>query len=165
MGWAVHLAPYLQLLGATTPTASGVIAASSGLGVLGSLVFGTLVDRRSPRNVMMGVLLAYATGFSLLALEPALASAIAGSLAMGFIGGGLMPVYTTLLAKRFGPESLGRAFGLTNTFMLPLGFGLPPLAGFVVTTRGSYAPVLWALVGLYALGVFSLTRVQGRFDR
>jgi predicted MFS family arabinose efflux permease len=165
MGWAVHLAPYLQGLGATTPIASGVIAASSGFGVLGGIAFGQLVDRRNPRSVMVAVLLTNAVGFSLLALEPVFALAVGAAVGMGFIGGGIMPVYTTLLAKRFGPESLGRAFGLTNIFLLPLGFGLPPVAGFVASTRGSYALALWGLVALYGVGAFALTRVRGPFTR
>jgi predicted MFS family arabinose efflux permease len=165
MGWAVHLAPYLQGLGATTAVASGVIAASSGLGVLGGVAFGQLVDRRHPRSVMVSVLLTNAAGFSLLALEPAFALAVAAAVGMGFIGGGILPVYTTLLARRFGPESLGRAFGLTNIFMLPLGFGLPPVAGFVASSRGSYALALWGLVTIYAVGALALTRVRGPFSR
>jgi predicted MFS family arabinose efflux permease len=165
MGWAVHLAPYLQGLGATTRGASGVIAAGSGIGVLGGLAFGYLVDRRNPRNVMIFVLLSNAAGFALLSANPALAYAAAVAIAIGFVGGGILPIFTTLLAKRFGPESLGRAFGLTNLFMLPLGLGLPPIAGYVMSTQGSYSVALWGMVGIYACGVFALTHVRGSFDR
>ena len=115
--------------------------------------------------MMQGILLTTAGGFLLLSAEPALPVAVATAIGIGFAGGGIMPVYTMLLALRFGPESLGRAFGLTNVFLLPLGFGLPPLAGLVVANLGSYALALWAIVGLYLVGGVLLLRVRGPFRR
>ena len=165
MGWAVHLAPYLQGVGATTAGASSVIATSSGVGVLGGLLFGHLVDRNHPRTLMVVLVLTNATGFLFLSFEPTLVLASGAAIGIGFLGGGILPIYTTLLARRFGPESLGRAFGLTNLFMLPMGFGLPPVAGYVATHSGSYTAALWGIVAIYGLAIFSLLRVRGPFDR
>ena len=149
---------------ALSTTASAVIAGGSGLGMLGGLAFGMLVDRRSPRSLMLVIVASQAACFALLSSEPHLAIASAGAVTMGFVGGGILPTYMTLLAGRFGTQSLGRAFGLTNMFMLPLGLGLPPLVGFIVERHGSYSPALLGILTLFLVAAVLISRVRGPFD-
>ena len=165
MGWAVHLAPYLQALGADTTYASRVIGAGSGLGVLGGLLFGMLNDRHGPRLMMLVVLVLSGFGYSMLSFEPVLTLASITALGLGLVGGGLLPTYALLLARRFGADNLGRAFGLTNLFMLPLGLGLPPLVGLVVERTGSYGAPLFAVSTLFVLAAVGVLQVRGPLDR
>lgn len=160
MGWAFHVAPFLQGLGASTALASLVLAAGAALGVSGGLFFGWLVDRVSPRLVMLCLMITASAGYFALSLEMPLRFTIPCAFAVSFAAGGAMPSYTTLLTSRFGAASIGRALGMTNLFMLPFGFGIPPIAGAVVTATGSYAPALVGIACVLAFGALALTRLR-----
>jgi predicted MFS family arabinose efflux permease len=161
-GWSSQLAPYLDGLGLSLRSTALVVAAGGGIAVVGTLGLGALADRRSP-----ALLLGAALGIGCLcwlayASEASLAVAIAAALVFGIIAGGIMPLYTHLVAQRFGPASLGRALGLTNLLMLPMSAAAGPLTAAVYDATGSYRPALLGFVVAYGLAIFALV-ASGRW--
>ncbi|MBW2267575.1 MAG: MFS transporter [Deltaproteobacteria bacterium] len=155
-GWMSQLAPYFSGLGLSLRATALVVAAGGGIAVIGTLSMGSLADRVSPA-LLLGVVLGagslcwivYASGVSV-------PVAITTALVFGALTGGLMPLYTQLVAQRFGTTSLGRALGLTNLLMLPVSAISGPLAAAAYDTTGSYRVALLGFVVVYALAIFSL---------
>ena len=85
-------------------------------------------------------------------------------LGFGLTTGGFIPVYTTILARRFGPASIGRGMGLTNLFMLPVSAGAGPAAAAVFDVTGNYDGALLAFLAAFGLALFGMAWVA-RSDR
>lgn len=152
-GWLAHLAPFLADVGATTTHAGSLLAASQGLAVIGTFGFGALADRRSSVAILATIFAFQIGSFFWLRSHPTLFVVSSIVVAVGILGGGIMPVCVHLLAERFGAGSLGRAVGLANLTMLPFGAGLPLLAGALRDAQGSYDGVMLVCAGLLLTGV------------
>src|SRR5262245_219237 len=84
--------------------------------------------------------------------------------ALGSAGGGMMPVYASLIGRIFGPASFGSVMGLAGLVMLPFFLTMPPLAAALRDANGSYAGA--GLVFVAALGagaaLLAFPRVEAR---
>ncbi|EMY35211.1 major facilitator superfamily protein [Arthrobacter crystallopoietes BAB-32] len=130
--------------------------------VLVSRLFaGRLQDRRGDNMVMYPLLLVFAAGLALLAVEPSPVTIVLAAVGTGLGFGGLMPAVQAIAVKAVPEARIGLA---TSTFfvMLDVGVGFGPvlLGVFLPLTgfAGMYA-VLCALVVL-TIGVYLL--VHGR---
>jgi len=112
---------------------------------------------------MVVVLLIGSACFASYLATPPLALLTAAVVLAGLVSGGLMPVYSNLVAQRFGAASVGRAMGLSNLCLLPFGFGLPLVAGAMRDANGNYlstAALCAAFLALGALFVFVSSRIE-----
>jgi predicted MFS family arabinose efflux permease len=155
-GWSAHLAPFVRDLGASTGQASLYIGSAQGIAILGTLGFGYLADRRSPTSLIAVLLAVQVACLTLFLAEPGLGWLAAGVLLFGLMGGAMMPVYSQLLAQRFGAASLGKAMGLSNLFLLPFGFGLPMIGGALRDSQGSYSGMIALCAGMLACALIVL---------
>jgi MFS family permease len=80
----------------------------------------------------------------------------------GIVGGGMMPVYTMLIARIFGPASFGRVMGLAGLVVMPFSFAAPPTAGALRDVTGSYGPALLLFIGVLALGALVLLALRAK---
>lgn len=155
-GWTSQLAPYLEELGFSLRETALVVATGAGVAGVGTLGLGALADRISSARLLGVALATGALCWLAYALSPSKPIAFVTVLAFGIISGGVMPVYTHLVAERFGAASLGRALALTNLFMLPMSAAGGPLTAAVHDTTGSYRPALLAFILAYGLAIASL---------
>jgi len=133
----------------------GAVAAAVLVGILGGssvvarIGFGALVRR-------YGSMPLYRASFALLAAGYAVWFAARGSFAVllaavvvfGVGYGGFVALSTIVLAERFSVVGLGALMGLFYTSQGLGGLIGPPLAGWMIDTTGSYAPVMLGGVGL-----------------
>ena len=159
-GWSAHLAPYLDGLGGSTRMVALTVAVSMGMGMMGTLVFGVLVERFSPRSLLFSMLAITSIGFLVLSTQPSLGVAVPTVVLAGLCAGGFLPVFVSLLADRFGTASLGRTMGLSNAFILPFGFAVPPSLGAIYDSQGGYTLAFFLLIGLYAVAAIALSRLR-----
>jgi predicted MFS family arabinose efflux permease len=155
-GWVAHVAPYLNDLGASIRYSGGILGMMQGAMMIGTLVLGNMADRRSPVHILLGVFLVHVVCFGVLFSEFGLAAASAALLVSGVATGGLLPVLGHLLAEEFGAANLGRSMGLANLAILPFGFGLPMLAGWLRDVTGSYSATTLLCLALVLTGVFAV---------
>ncbi|MCP4908223.1 MAG: MFS transporter [bacterium] len=137
-GWTVHVAAYLGGLGLDEAQSSSLLAVQYWMGVPGALVFGLLADRTSITTlfvVMLGSASAIFAGFAA-GPTPLVVSGLC--VVSGFVIGGVIPLYMLLLGQRMGPDSLGRAMGLSNLVMLPVMAGAVLLAASNFEAEGGY---------------------------
>src|SRR5262249_62075479 len=124
----------------------------------GTLLFGALADRFDQRWLLWVIMGTHAAGFLLMRATPGAAQLYAVLVALGIVGGGMMPVYAALIGRVFGPASFGLVMGLAGLVMVPFGFAFPPIAAALRDSTGSYGPALLLLVGFVALAGTPLGR-------
>jgi predicted MFS family arabinose efflux permease len=140
------------------------VALAGGFAIAGTVGVGILADR-----IRGEFLLALLIGIQLASCLVFVAGApvevvVPAVLFFGMTTGGFIPVYTMIVARRFGPESIGRAMGLTNLFMLPVSAASGPAAAAVFDATGSYAAALFAFVGIFVLALLGLRRASKLAD-
>ncbi len=142
----------------------GLSAVVAGVGIslnaislgLGSLVWGRIVERASPRFVMASVALVMAAGSLLFASTDTALEALAYSALFGFGLGGMLTVPPVAYADYFGRTSLGTIRGVTEpftTFGQAVGVMIPGLV-FDYTADGSYIPFF---IAAGAVGIIAAT--------
>ncbi len=149
-GCAQNLGPYAASHGLGPQSAGALLSVLSLSHVIATLLLGLLSDHFGNRLPFAGLGITLAAGAAVLAWGTGLPTLVAGCALVG-LGGGLFTLLAAAIAVEFGPEGVGRAFGLAMSF-IPLT-GLAPFA--IAKTQentGSYAP---ALLGLGVLVMIS----------
>ncbi|HIF92592.1 MAG: MFS transporter [Myxococcales bacterium] len=164
-GWVAHVAPYLNDLGASMRFSGGILGMMQGAMMVGTLVLGTMADRRSPVRILLGVFGVQIACFGVLFSDFGLIAASAALLVAGVATGGLLPVLSHLFAEQFGTANLGRSMGLANLAILPFGFSLPMLAGWLRDTTGSYSTTTLLCMALVLVGAFAVTALSATLRR
>lgn len=159
-GWGANIVPYAQDVNIGMREVSVVIGIASGLAILGTFSFGTLADRVDLRLLMWIIIAGRMACFGALYTEPEYTSFLLIMCASGIVGGGMMPVYTMLIARIFGPASFGRVMGLAGLVVMPFSFAAPPTAGALRDITGSYGPALLLFIGMLAFGALVLLALR-----
>ena len=147
-GCGQNLGPYVANHGLRPEYAGLLLSVFSLSHVAATLILGLLSDRFGNRLPLAGLAAVNAGGAMLLAFGAGLPSIVTGYTLVGS-GGAVFTLLAAALAREFGPEGIGRAFGL-SMFFLPIGALAPFIVARTQENTGSYAP---ALVGIAALVV------------
>jgi OFA family oxalate/formate antiporter-like MFS transporter len=134
----------------------------------GRIVWGWLFDRLAPRSVVVANLLLQS---ALLFAAPWLLEAPAGLLWLaalaGFNYGGVLVVYASAAARRWGAERVGSIYGWLFSSNAPASF-TPFLAGLAYDWRGSFTAPLVSIGALLAFAAWRVGRfgpMDGRAER
>ncbi len=137
-GVGLHLVPHLIQQGLNPLQAVGAISVMSIAGAVGSLLWGFLAERLSPRYLLP---VAYSLGaISMVVLINAddLPKTYAFAIIQGMAGHGVNTLAPLLWASYYGRASLGSIFGISRAAQVA-GFAVGPLAsGIVYDATGSY---------------------------
>jgi MFS family permease len=151
-----HIIPHATDIGFEPLAAAWVLSCIAGMGVVGKLLFGWIVDRIDKRLALwlatglqgLGVtLIMNAEQYHLLLLSGAV---------YGLGMGGMVPLSGALIGAAFGRERFGRAIGAMNPLMLPIRVLGIPYAGWVFDRTGSYEVAFLTFMGLCALSIIVL---------
>jgi len=147
----IHMIPQLTDRGMSLVAASFIASATAGFGILGKLIYGSLVDRWDVRYALwLGiafqfvgqVIMLYLSGYSYFLL---------GACLFGFGMGGVVPMQGAVVGAAFGRESFGRVLGAMRPAMASIQLLGVPFAGWVFDTTGSYKPAFTTFLVLYLL--------------
>jgi MFS family permease len=152
----VHVVINAIGLGVAPATAATIMTAIGGMGVVGRVGVGTLADRFGSKRLLM-------VQFALLALSMFwLASArdawtlVVFGLAFGFSYGGIVPLYSHIVATLFGLRAHGAILG-TITFSVGIGSAIGPVfTGYCYDVLGTYVTP-FAVCGAVAVASALLT--------
>ena len=157
----VHIVPHAEDLGFSRQSASFVLSACAGAGVVGKFLFGWIterIDKRSAFRLAMGF---QAIGCFLILHAHTYPALMGAGAVFGLGMGGIVPIWGTITGAAFGREQFSRITGLMMPCMLPImTFGVP-FAGYVFDRQGNYDIAFRTFVGLYlaAIGVISMLRL------
>lgn len=138
--------------------ASWSLGATAGVGVLGKLGFGWLLDRHDQRRVAGLCFLLQSAGVGLMLATRSPGMLWVFVLVYGFAMGGNATLQATLVADCFGRAHYGAIFGRLLAFCVAVQAVAVPLAGWVRDRTGRYE-VVFAALGLATLA--SAAAAQG----
>ena len=162
--WIANFATFATDLGVGGEQASLFLGIGSGVGILSTLAFGALSDRFDGRVLLWTIMAIHAGAFALLRTLSGPAGFLPLVILLGSAGGGMMPVYASLIGRIFGPASFGSVMGLAGLVMLPFFFAIPPLAAALRDASGSYSQALLLFVAALsvAAAVLGFLRLEVR---
>lgn len=147
-----YLVPYARQAGFDIQQSALLISVYAGFAFFGKFVAGWLADRFQPARILSGITLAMVIGLLPMVL---LTEAIFIPISIAIVGlaiGGMLPVWSSLIALNFGPQSFGRVQG-TMALLLGVVTVIPgPLGGYIFDVHGSYTLAFELLVGVLLAG-------------
>lgn len=151
-------------LGLTAMQASSVVAVTTFMGALAKPTFGMLADHFNQRVVVASAILLQAFGVAVLLFATDQMTLSAGGFLFGLGYGGMAPLWSVLIAERFGRAAFASAMGAMMPMIMPFNIVGLPLATLIFDTTGSYLPVFYVhLVGyLFALLAVLMLRIDRR---
>jgi MFS family permease len=135
--YVVHLVPYGVGKGMTLAAASGMLSVYAGAGLIGTPMFGWIIDRIGPPAALVLAALGLA-GLSMAVLQ---VDGLALFVIAGLLGVCCTPITTlhgAALGAIFGQQVVARALGYSYFVKLPFIFGAAPAIGAVFDATGSY---------------------------
>ncbi len=150
-----HIVPHATDIGFQPLEAAFVLSTIAGLGVLGKVLFGWIVDRVEKRLALWLSMALQAFGVFLIIRARAYPALLRAGAVFGLGMGGLVPLWGSLIGAGFCRDAFGRVMGLMSPVMIPvmipiMSFGIP-FAGYVFDRSGSYATAFNSFVGIYAV--------------
>ena len=70
------------------------------------------------------------------------------SVVLGVSQGAMVPLWSIIMAKLYGPDNMGRSMGLMGTMITPFTLVAPPLFGRIYDISGSYNVALLGYIAL-----------------
>ena len=151
-GIGLHMVPYLVEQGVGTTAAGGAVSFSFLASAVGSLWWGVLSEKFSPRLLLAAIYVIRAASVGLLLVSDTVIEAYAFALLRGFTEGGVAAVGAILLAQYFGRANLGAIYG-ANRAVLVAGFAVGPIiAGVAYDINNSYVTAFGGFLALMLLG-------------
>jgi len=142
----LHQIAFLRDRGLSPSAAAWVLGATAGVGVVGKLGFGALLDRFGQRRVILLCFALQAVGLVFLMLPTSAATLIPFVLVYGFAMGGNATLWATVVAACFGRLHYGAIAGAMTPFIVSMQATAIPLAGAVRDRSGDYLPAFFAIL-------------------
>lgn len=159
----VHMVPAGIERGLAPEVSAGMLSTYAGAGVLGTLIFGWIIDRVGPiPALMLGAMVQVACWLLILNVDVSLMFVVAAVLGVCTVP--LVTLHGAAMGALFGSEVVSRATGQSYAVKLPFMFGFAPLVGALFDWTGGYAlpfMVCAASIGV-AAGLFFATLLYVR---
>lgn len=159
-GWGANSVRFIEDLGHDADAAALLVGISMGLGIPATLLFGALADRVGNRRLFAFSIVAQMAGLLWLRTGPDYGGLFVGFAMLGFAGGGMLPIYASMIGRLFGPAAFGQVFGLAGIVMLPFGALSPPIVGALRDSTGNYSAALAGVVACYVASLCFLLALR-----
>lgn len=147
------LVPFALGKGLTATEGAILLSVFSGANFVGKLASGVIADRVDYRLMLAAIALLISASMYGYLQSGTFQLLILSSVVLGMSQGAIVPLWSIILAKIYGPDNMGRSMGLMGLFIMPFTLVAPPLFGRVYDLSGSYGS---ALVGCMVLALCTL---------
>lgn len=151
----VHQVPFITDMGISPTRAALVLSLTATMGMAGKLLWGFVFDYLEGRWVLSASLAIQ--GFAVYWLLRA--NTYADTLIFGFMFGlgmgGMVPLYTAVRVRQFGPENLGAIMGITTPVTMIAQAVGNPFAGWVFDTTGTYTAAFYIFICGYLVAILA----------
>ena len=144
----------------TVLQASTIVAAVTLAGALAKPLFGILSDQFDKRRVAAISLACQIVGVAgIIAADGFWGLAASGCL-FGLGYGGVMPLWSVLIATLFGSKAFARVMGLMGPLTVPFTLAGLPFTTFVFERTGSYVPAFAIMLAAFFVSLTALWRLR-----
>lgn len=147
--------------GLSLAEATAIISTLSGSAVLGKLVIGALTDRIDPRWLFIFVVMVNAFLLTVVIAWPSYPYLLSAAALSGPALGGVVPLWTVIVGRRFGLAQMGRAMGVMSSAIMPLNLLALYLVGSLFDATGSYVAAFELFAMCLAIAVAAILPVRG----
>ncbi len=156
-GTMSHEVPFIRDMGISSAKAATILGFTAGVGVLGKLFFGFLMDKLPPRAVISSCFFLQALGVLILVFTKNMILLWCFVVIFGFSMGGTATLRPLIVTWLFGMSAYGTIFGVIQIFQA-MGSALFPLfGGLIFDATGSYYwAFLFFILAAVASGVLYL---------
>ena len=137
IAYVVHLVPYGVGKGMTLAAASGMLSIYAGAGLVGTPLFGWIIDRIGPPAALALAAFGLA-GLSLAVIPVDGVALFAIAALLGVCCTPIPTLHGAALGALFGEQAVSRALGYSYFVKLPFIFGAAPAIGAVFDATGGY---------------------------
>jgi MFS family permease len=155
-----HIIPHATDVGYAPLRAASVLSAIAGVGVVGKVLFGWIVDRISKRAALWLATGLQAVGVALILSSASFPALVVAGGVFGLGMGGLVPLWGALVGAAFGRLAFGRVMGLMSPVMVPIQMLGSPFAGLMFDRTGSYTMAFAILASVYVLAMVVLALLR-----
>jgi MFS family permease len=152
--------PLLIDLGVSGSHAAFALAATAGVGVVGKLGFGALLDRCDQRRVIVACFLLQAAGLLLLPFARVPAILVLFVLVYGYAMGGNATLQATILGECFGRLHYGAIAGRMSPFIVLSQAAALPVVGWIRDRTGTYLPAIALIFVLTLAAALCISRLR-----
>lgn len=151
---------YFQGIGYDLQTTAMLVSIKTISAVGGKLVVGWLADKVDLRLLFTVVASCNVLLMTVYILQPSFWIVVAAVSLLGVAIGGVFPVWTTMMARIFGPRSYGTVMGMMIIIMQPFAVLGLRFIGEVYDRSGSYTPAFAAFIGLVIIAIALIWMVR-----
>jgi MFS family permease len=156
----LHQVPLLIDVGVSPGHAALALGATAGVGVVGKLGFGALLDRVDQRRVIVGCFLAQAAGLLLLPFAHVPALLVLYVVVYGYSMGGNATLQATVLGECFGRRHYGAIAGRMGPIIVFAQAVAVPLVGWLRDRTGSYLPAIAVIEIMTLAAALCISRLR-----
>lgn len=156
----LHQVPLLIDMGVTPAHAALALGATAGVGVVGKLGFGALLDRVEQRRVIVGCFLAQAAGLLLLPFAHVPVLLVLYVVVYGYSMGGNATLQATVLGECFGRRHYGAIAGRMGPIIVFAQAVAVPLVGWLRDRTGSYVPAIAVIEVMTLAAALCISRLR-----
>lgn len=161
----LHQVPMLIDLGVDPHRAALALGATAGVGVIGKLGFGALLDRFEQRRVIVGCFLLQAAGLAILPFAGAPLLLGLYVVIYGYAMGGNATLQATVLGECFGRLHYGAIAGRMSPIIVLSQALAVPLIGWMRDRTGSYRESVGMIVVTTLAAAWCISRLSSRHVR
>lgn len=143
-------------LGFGTLQAASVVATTTLMGAVAKPLFGTLADYFDKRLVSAVSIGLQVCGVVVLLFAESLTTLSVAGFLFGLGYGGVAPLFSILLAERFGRASFARVMGAAMPLTMPFSLVALPVTTLIFEMTGSYLPAFALTLVGYAVAATAL---------
>jgi len=159
-GIGLHIVPFLIDKGMDPVGAVGAVSIRFISSAVGGFVAGIIVERLSPRFVVIVAMILKAISILILIYTNSLFEAYLSGILGGFSEGAQSTVIVLLLVSYFGRNNIGGIYG-TNRALTVFGFSAGPMiAGLTYDFSGSYILVFWGFLIMLIIATSLVTSIK-----
>ena len=156
----LHQIPLLIDLGVSASHAALALGATAGVGVVGKLGFGALLDRFDQRRVIVACFLLQAAGLLLLPFARSPVLLVLYVLVYGYAMGGNATLQATVIGECFGRLHYGAIAGRMSPFIVLSQAAAVPAVGWVRDRTGTYLPAVLVIVALTLVAALCISNLR-----
>ncbi len=161
----VHIVPFAMQMDLSLASASLLVSAFGGAGLVGTVLCGWLADKIGAVRGLCLTAIALAFGWGALLMAPNLIAMLVVAGFIGILTTAVAAIHGSAVNEIFGKENVPKVIGLTYFFKMPFLFGFPVLAGYLFDVTGGYQlPFVLQILGFLvaAAGFAIIARFPAR---
>ena len=151
MGLLTNFIPFLEEKNIAVAQGALLLSVFSAANIAGKLGSGAIADKLSSRTMLLAIAILIAISVFGYLQSTTFYMLAACSVVLGVSQGAMVPLWSIIMAKLYGPDNMGRSMGLMGTMITPFTLVAPPLFGRIYDISGSYNVALLGYIALLSI--------------